>query len=186
MATGSGDRSGWLQKVGSIGLGVFFALFVAMLVTNWVVVDVRTPDHDGVRLRVPLPLNVLRIPLHMAPRSSVCVPMTRAAERQHGRVLAALRALQDAPEGTVVPASVDGTSVELSRSGDRLLIVVDDDSCSGEVRASLPFAATMRLLERTASGRLEPRALLDLLAAAERGELLAVDAEDASVRVTTW
>ena len=45
MAAGSNDRSGWLPKVGSVGLGVFFALLVAMLVTNWVVVDVRTFDH---------------------------------------------------------------------------------------------------------------------------------------------
>jgi hypothetical protein len=186
MATGSGDRSEWLRKVGSVGLGVFFALFVAMLVTNWVVIDVRTFDHDGVRVRVPVPLNVLRIPLHMAPRASVCVPMTRASERQHALVLAALRTLQDAPAGTVVPVSVEDNDLELSRSGDRLLIVVGDESCSGQVHASLPFAATMRLLERSASGRLEPRALLDLLAATERGELLTVDAEDARVRVTTW
>jgi hypothetical protein len=186
MATGSDDRSGWLPKVGSVGLGVFFALFVAMLVTNWVVVDVRTFDHDGGRVKVPLPLNLLRIPLHMAPRSSVYVPMPHAADRQHARVLAALRSLQDAPDGTVVPLYLADNDFELTRRGDRLLIVVDDAGCSGEVRASLPFAATLRLLERSASGRIEPRALLDLLAAAERGDLLTVDAADASVRVTTW
>ena len=186
MATGSGDRSGWLPKVGSAGLGVFFALLVAMLVTNWVVVDVRSFDHGGVRLRVPVPLNVLRIPLHMAPRASVCVPMTRAAERQHARVLDAVRTLQGAPDGTVVPLSVEGNDLALSRTGDRLLVVADGRGCSGELRASLPFAATLRLLERSASGRVEPRALLDLLASAERGELLTVDAEDARVRVAAW
>ena len=186
MGTGCGDRSGWLPKVGSVGLGVFFALLVAMLVTNWLVVDVRTFECDGVRLRVPVPLNLVRIPLHMAPRSSVHVPMTRAAERQHGRVLAALRTLQDAPDGTMVPIDFEDNDVELSRSGDRLLIVVDGEGCAGKVRASLPFAATMRLLERSASGRFEPRALLDLLASAERGEFLTVDAEDARVRVAAW
>jgi hypothetical protein len=185
MATGSGDRSEWLRKVGSVGLGIFFALFVAMLATNWVVVDVRGFDHDGARVRVPVPLNVLRIPLHMAPRSSMGFPIPRAAERQHARVLAALRTLQDAPHGTVVPLRMDDSDVELSRRGDRLLIVLDN-GCGGDVRASLPFAATMRVLERSAHGRFEPRALLDLLAAAERGELLSVDAEDARVRVTTW
>lgn len=186
MPAGSADHARWLSTIGRVGIGVFFALFVAMLATNWVVIDVRGFDHDGARVRVPVPLNVLRIPLHMAPRSSVCVPMSRVAERQHARVLAALRTLQDAPHGTVVPLHVDDSDVELSRSGDRLLILVDDESCHGDVRASLPFAATMRLLERSAHGRFEPRALLDLLAAAERGELLAVDSGDARVRITTW
>jgi hypothetical protein len=186
MATGTGDRSEWLSKVGSVGLGVFFALFVAMLVTNWVVVDVRTFDHDGVRLRVPVPLNVLRIPLHMAPRATVAVPMSHAMERRHARMLAALRTVADVPDGVVVPLYLADADLELSRRGDRLVVAVADPGCSGEVRANLPFAATMRLLERSASGCIEPRALLDLLVATGRGELLAVDAEDASVRVTTW
>ena len=186
MAAGSDDRSGWLPKVGSIGLGVFFALLVAMLVTNWVVVDVRTFEHDGVHLRVPVPLNVLRVPLHMAPRASVAVPMSLAMERQHARMLAALRTLADTPDGVVVPLYLADADLELSRRGDRLVVAVADPGCSDEVRATLPFAATMRLLERSASGRVEPRAVLDLLAAAERGDLLTVDAGDSRVRVTTW
>ena len=185
MPAGSADHARWLSTIGRVGIGVFFALFVAMLATNWVVVDVRGFDHDGARVRVPVPLNVLRIPLHMAPRSSMGFPIPRAAERQYARALAALRTLQDAPHGTVVPLRVDDSDVELSRRGDRLLIVLDG-GCGGDVRASLPFAATMRLLERSATGRFEPRALLDLLAAAERGELLAVDSGDARVRITTW
>ena len=186
MAAGSGDRSGWLQKVGSAGLGVFFALFVAMLVTNWVVVDVRTFEHDGVNLRVPVPLNVLRIPLHMAPRASVHLPIPHSAVRQQARLLAALRTLQDAPDGTVVPVDLEDNGLEVSRRGDRLLIVVDDDGCGGDVRATLPYAATLRLLERSARGELEPRAVLDLLAAAERGDLLTVDAGNSRVRVSAW
>jgi hypothetical protein len=186
MTTGSGDRSGWLPKVGSVGLGVFFALLVAMLVTNWVVVDVRTFEHDGVNLRVPVPLNVLRIPLHMAPRASMHVPIPLSAARQQARLLAALRTLQDAPDGTVVPLYLADSDLELSRRGDRLVVAVADSSCSDEVRATLPFAATMRLLERSASGRLEPRAVLDLLAAAERGDLLTVEAGDSRVRVSAW
>ena len=186
MAGGSEGRSRWLSMIGSVGLGVFFALFVAMLVTNWVVIDVRSLGHDGARVKVPVPLNLLRIPLHMAPRSAMDVPMPRSAARQQARALAALHVLHDAPEGTVVPLDLADRDLALSRRGDRLLIVVDDDGCGGEVRASLPFAGTMRLLERSASGRFEPRALLDLLAASERGELLAVDSGEARVRITTW
>ena len=61
-----------------------------------------------------------------------------------------------------------------------------DNGCDGEVRVSLPYAATLRLLERSAHGQFDLRALLDLLAAEARGELLAVDSGDARVRITTW
>jgi len=179
------DRSRWLSTVGSAGLGAFFALLVAMLVTNWVVVDVRSSD-DGERVRVPLPINLLRIPLHMAPRATVRVPMTCEAERQHARALAALHALREAPEGATVPLDVRHGAIALSRRGDTLVVVVGDEGCGESVRATLPFAATLRLLEQSADGRVEPRALLDVLAAARRGELLAVEADDARVRVTTW
>ena len=186
MSATSADLSRWLSAAGRVAAGAFAALLVAMLATNWMVVDVRSPDRDHPRVTVPLPLNLLRVPLHMAPRASVRVPLTECAERQHARVLGALRALEQGPEGTVVPLLVDDAPVLLSRHGGRLLVALDGGRCGDSVRLTLPFAATLRLVERAAAGELEPRAVLDLLASSGRGELLAVEADDASVRVTTW
>jgi hypothetical protein len=181
-----GDGSRWWSAVGSAGVGAFLALLVAMLVTNWVVIDVRTFDEENVRVRVPVPLNLLRVPLHMAPRGDLPLPASHAAERTRERLRALLRDLDEAPAGTPVPFRVDGERALASRSGDRLVLVVSGDECGETVRVSLPYDATRRVLERAAAGRLDPRAVLDLLVAGGRGELLAVDAGDARVRITSW
>jgi len=178
------DRARWLSTAGSVGLAVFFALFVAMLATNWVVVDVRTHDSDCSHIVMPVPLNMLRIPLHMMPRASVRVPLHLDSEWDRLHCLSVLRSLRDQPAGTVVAMGEAGRVAELSRSGEKLLITVADRDTS--VRVSLPFAATVALLEQMSAERFEPLKALDLLASAERGDLVAIDADDARIRIRTW
>ncbi len=185
MSASNVQKANWLSTAGSVGLAVFFALFVAMLATNWVVIDVRsTGDRDHGRVVVPVPLNLMRIPLRMVPGRALHVPIAHPEDWDRSRFVAALRSLADAPDGTVVTLEEHGGPVELSRQ-DGKLVITASDRC-GEVRASLPFAATMRVLDSARMQRFEPLEALDLLAASERGDLLTVDSRNAHVRIRTW
>jgi hypothetical protein len=181
-----GDGLRRWSAVGSAGVGAFCALLAAALVTNWVVVDVRSLGGEDVRVRVPLPLNFLRVPLRMAPRGDLALPASREGERMRARLLALLRDLDEAPAGAPVLFRVDGEEAFASRSGDTLVLVIGDGRGGETVRASLPYDATRRVLERAAAGRLDLCGVLDLLVAGGRGELLAVDAGDARIRITAW
>jgi hypothetical protein len=183
MPPSNADRVRWLSTAGSIGLAVFLALAVAMLATNWVVVDVRDLGNDRSHIVMPVPLNVLRIPLHMMPRASVRVPLHLDSKLDRAHCLDVLRTLRDKPEGTVV-ALGRHEEAEASRQGAKLLITVADRGAN--VRVTLPFDATLALLEQMSTERFEPVKALDLLAGAERGELVAVDADDAHVRIRRW
>ncbi len=183
MSASNTDRVRWLSTVGSVGLAVFFALLVAMLATNWVVIDVRDLGHDRSHVVMPVPLNVLRIPLHMMPRASVRVPLHLDSDLDRRHCLDLLRSLRGQPEGTLVTLGErDGAAA--SRQGGKLLITVIDRKST--VRVTLPFDATLALLEQISTERFEPVKALDLLAASARGELVAVDACDARVRIRTW
>jgi hypothetical protein len=177
------DKSHWLKTAGTVGVAVILALFAAMLATNWVVVDVRDLGHDRTHVVMPVPLNVLRIPLHMMPRASVRVPLHLDSELDRQLCLDVLRSLRDRADGTVV-ALGERSGAEASRRGGKLLITVADRGTN--VRVSLPFDATLALLEQISTERFEPVKALDLLASAERGELVSVDADDARVRIRTW
>jgi len=184
MVDGAATQTRRLKGVGTVMVAVFLALFVAMLATNWVVLDVRSLRHEPRHLVMPVPLNMARIPLRMVSRGSFEVPLPRHVEWSVERYLTVLRELQATPEGTVVEVEEDDVVLELSRRGSKL-VVETDDGCA-DVRVSLPFSATLRLLERARQERFEPLEVLDLLASSERGELLAVDAGQASVRITNW
>lgn len=177
------DGSHWLRTAGTVGVAVFLALFVAMLATNWVVVDVRETGHDRGHVVVPVPLNILRIPLHMMPRASVRVPLCLDSGYGRDDSLAVLRSLRDEAEGTVVRiGGHDGA--QATRRGDTLTITVAERDTN--VRVTLPFAATLALVEQIRTERFEPVKALDLLAGAERGDLVAIDADDARIRIRTW
>jgi hypothetical protein len=180
MPAREADQSRWLKTVGTVGLAVLLALFVAMLATNWVVIDVRELDRDGAHVVVPVPLNALRIPLHMMPRASVRVPLRLDDELDRSRCIALLEELRRAPEGTVMPLCESGGRATISRQGGKLVIAVADRD---DVRVTLPFDGTLALLHKLSGERFAPVEALDLLASAERGELVAVDAREARVRI---
>ena len=182
-ATNAERRSSWLRTTGTVGLAVVLALFVAMLATNWVVVDVRELRGEKDHVVVPVPLNLLRIPLHMMPRASVRVPLHLDSDLDRQRSLDLLRALRDQAEGTIVRLDGRGGAEACRRAGKLLITVTDHDAT---VRVTLPFDATLALLEQISTERFEPVKALDLLASAERGELVAVDADDARIRIRTW
>jgi hypothetical protein len=184
MAATTADRARWLKTAGTVGLAVFCALFVAMLATNWVVVDVRDLDHDRSHVVLPVPLNMLRIPLHMMPRASVRVPLHLDRELERSRCLALLESLRDTAEGTEVPLAASGGRATVCHRGGKLVISVADRDDT--VRVTLPFEATLALLRQMSAERFEPVKALDLLAGAERGELVAVDTCDARIRIRTW
>jgi hypothetical protein len=184
VAATNARQTHWVRTAGVVGVAVICALFVAMLATNWVIVDVRDFDHDRAHVVVPVPLNFLRIPLHMMPRASVRIPLHLDRELDRSRCLATVSSLRDAAEGTEVEIEGSEGHATVSRRGDSLVIAVRDGD--NDVRVTLPFEATLALLQQIADDRFEPSRALDLLAGAERGDLVAVDARDARIRIRRW
>ena len=166
-------------------LAALLALLVAPLFMGWLVVDVRTPAPDRVNLKIPVPLGLLRLALVLAPDRELAVEAPAELRHQREVVLAVLRALDESPDGTTfVRVTSPDAKVRIAKEGGRL--VVDVDAEDGRVRCNLRTAALQRALEAWDWQQLTPDLALDLLAAVGPGELVAVDAEDARVRISVF
>ena len=172
----------------TIVLALLLALLVAPLLMTWVVVEVHTKDADGVDLTVPVPLALARVALafapHFAPHDELAQPVPADLSRHRESVLAALRELESCPDTELVSVSAPDATVHVVKRGDRL--VIDVQAPDATVRCSLPLKAARQVLERWNWQRFEPSMALDFLAAAGHGELVAVNATDAEVKVRLW
>jgi len=152
-----------------------------MLLTNWVVVDVRPQGADIERIVVPLPLNLLRIPLRLADPGRGERDLRAHLGRDERELLEALQRLAAAPDGTFVTLGDRDCPIRLTRDGGQLRLRGQADGA--ELRGAVPWRAVERVLRLAERDELHALDLLDVLAAG-RGELLSVDAEDAVVRIT--
>lgn len=166
-------------------LAALAALLVAPMFMGWLVVDVRTPAPDRVNLKFPVPLGVVRLALALAPDRELEVEAPAELRRQKDVALAALKALDECPDGTTfVRVTSPDAKVRIAKEGG--LLVVDVDADDARVRCNLRAAALRRALERWDWQHVGPDLALDLLAAAGPGQLVSVDADDARVRLTVF
>jgi hypothetical protein len=170
-----------VSMAGTVLFAGVAAIGVAMLLTNWVVVDVRSQNAGQGRIVVPVPLNLLRIPLRLADRDRGGPELQARLGREERELLDALRRLAAAPDGTSATIGSDDCPVRLRRDRGQLLIRAHADGA--EVQGTVPWRAVERVLSLADGGRVHALDILDRLAAG-RGELLSVDAQDAVVRVT--
>ncbi|MEW6338938.1 MAG: hypothetical protein AB1625_16240 [Acidobacteriota bacterium] len=168
----------------TVVLAAIAAILVAPLFMNWIVVDVRTAPPDNVRIKLPVPLAVVRTALWFVPADEVDATLPAEVAAQRESVLAAFRALESSPDTVFLSVRSREGTVRLAKERGRLVLDVDHEEA--RVHAVLPIEAAHRILARWDWRDIDPQMAVDFLAAAERGQLLSVDSEEATVRIAKW
>lgn len=184
MAQWRSARSRELAAVGTVLLAAGAALLVAMLATNWLVVEVHTAGRRSNHLVVPIPMNLARVALHAIPAHAIQVALPHELRVHRERALQVLREVQASPEGVRIPIEDTRGRVTFSRRGDLLLLRAEAENTVAE--ASVPFNLVSETLESFRGESFNPRVALDLLAGAGRGRVLSLDSCRAHVVVSVW
>jgi len=174
-----------VSTVLSVLMAAMLGCVVALILMDWVVVDVETVGEDGVHLVIPAPLLAARAASQLLPEE-LTRELTVPPELRENRdtVINALHALLEAPDRTLVSVSSPEADVEITKSGDTLQI--DVHAPDAVVTCAVPLDGLERALERWDWQTFEPGLALDVLDAAGGGTLLRVDAEDAKVVLSRW
>jgi hypothetical protein len=175
---------GFASTSTTVILAAIAAVLIAPLFMNWIVLDVRTAPPQDVRITLPIPLAVVRTALWFVPRDEVRAALPPQAAVHRDSVLAAFRALESSPDTVFLSVRSREGTVRVAK--DRGRLVLDVGAEEARVHAVLPLEAAHRILAKWDWRRLDPGMAVDLLAAAERGQLLSVDSEEARVRIAKW
>lgn len=180
------SRQRGISTLGSILIAGVAGLVTATAIMDWVVVDVRTPEPENMRIVVPFPLILADVATAFIPdeaRSEMAVPEEVRAQRDV--VMAALRGLEDLPECTLVEVRTPEERVNI-RAKNRS-IVVDVVADGDTVHCSLPVKALSDSLDRWDWKVFEPKIALRALHRAPAGVLVDVNAGDGTkVKITKW
>jgi len=101
-------------------------------------------------------------------------------KEQRELILAAVKGLLDSPDATLVTVQTDEANVEIVKDGDTLRVAVDAEDAV--VRCNVPIGGVLDALEEWDWETFNPRMVLDVLHAAENGDLVTVATND-GVRV---
>jgi hypothetical protein len=178
-------RERGISTVPAILLAAAAGLVASVLMMDWMVVTVHTPGPDAVHFTAPIPLALPHLAAKMVP-ADVLEDATMPPELREQReaVLAAIGALAEAPDATLVAVDAPDARVRVTKQGPELKIsVVADDAT---VSCTVPIRGVLRALEEWDWERADPELLFDVLAAAGNGNLLTVDAEGTRVVVNMW
>ncbi len=160
-------------------------LLVAAVLSDVVMIDVATAPPDDVRIKLPLPLGLVRLAAALVPARELEVELPREATRQREVFEQALRALAECPDGVIL-VSMRSPDANVTITKERGQIVLDVGAEDARVHGAVPLAGLENALKRWRGDRLDVRAVLDVLSAARRGPILSVESEDAVVRIAAW
>lgn len=172
-----------ISTIPAILLAAVAGLFTALLLMDWVVVDITTADTG--HLVVPCPLMVPRVAAAFIPDDAFEDAVVPAELREHREaVLAAVKALLDAPDATLVRVNDPETRVEITKRGHLLEIAVDSDDAV--VHCTVPIDGVYEALEEWDWEHVDPELVFDILDRAPGGTLVSVKADDADVDIRVW
>jgi hypothetical protein len=175
-----------VSTVGAVVLAGLAGVMATLLMMDWMVVDVRTPEPEALRIMVPFPLLAGRIASNLVPEEALEDARIPADLRHHrDAVLATLRALSESPDATYVKVEADDAIVNVSKEGDELLVSVDADDA--RVRCTVPVDGILEALEEWDWETADPSMLFDILGSASMGELVTVEVDDGTrVAIKMW
>jgi hypothetical protein len=180
-------RERGIATVPAVLLAAAAGLLTALILTDWMVVDVRTTGEDAVHLVVPVPLAAGRVAAACVPDKAMKDMQVPPEVRQRKeQILASLRALHHTPDSTLVRVESPNEKVVVAKERDLIRISVDADDGT-VVRCTLPLAGVLDALEGWNWQTFDPALVLDVLAAAPNGDLVRVEADDGTkVAITMW
>ncbi len=180
----SGQRG--VSTVGAVVLAGLAGVLATLLMMDWMVVDVRTPEPENIHIKVPFPLLAGRLAAGFVPDEALreaTVPPELAAQREV--VMQALRALAETPDATLVRVSADDAKVDVTKRGSDLIIAVDADDAV--VRCKVPVEGILEALEDWDWETFDPKMAFDILGSASMGNLVTVEVDDGTrVAINMW
>ena len=179
-------RQRGISTLGGILLAMVGGILTAGLIMDWMIVDVRTPEPESMRIWVPFPLVLGRIATAFIPDEAfedAEIPPEVLEHREEA--MAALEALLDAPDATYVKVDAPDAEVNISKRGDNIEISVDADDAV--VRCTVPLDGIVDALEDWDWKSVDPGMAFKILGAADHGEMVKVEAEDGTkVAIKMW
>jgi hypothetical protein len=184
-----------MSTVGAVLLAATAGLLTATLMMDWMVVDVHVVDvseHDDLQVDVPLHVKV-PFPLIIADMATGLIPdevledarIPPEAKAQKDLVLATMRSLLESPDAEFVKVRTEEANVAIYKEGTTLRIEVDADEAV--VRCNVPIEGILEALEDWDWETVDPQMIIDVLHAAENGDLVTVATEDGvRVAVKMW
>ena len=176
-----------MSTVGAVLLAATAGLLTATLMMDWMVVDVHViEDGTPIHVKVPFQLIVADIASGFIPDEvleEAQIPPEAKAQKE--LVLATVRSLLDSPDAEYVKVRTEDANVDIFKDGDTLRIEVDADDAV--VRCNVPIDGILEALEDWDWETFDPKMVLDVLHAAENGELVTVTTDDGvRVAVKMW
>jgi hypothetical protein len=178
-------RERGVSTLGGVLLAALAGMLTALLLMDWVVVDVRVPEPDSIHIKVPFPLIIGRVATAFIPDDVTADATVPPELRDHKElVLEALRSLVEAPDAMLVKVDADDAQVEVRKKGDDLHVWVDADDA--RVRCTVPLDGVLDALEDWDWQTFDPGMAFDILSAAN-GDLVNVEVDDGTkVAVKIW
>jgi hypothetical protein len=178
-------RERGISTLPAVLLAGLAGLVAATLLVDWVIVDVQTPEPEGIHLKIPFPLIVADIATEFIPEEAMeeteVPPELRA---QKDAILGGLEALLDAPDAVLVEVQAEDAHVFVAKEGDNLRISVDADDAV--VRCTVPLDGVFEALQDWDWQTFDPDLVFDVLSEAGNGNLVTVEADGARVAVNLW
>jgi hypothetical protein len=175
-----------MSTIGGVLLAGLAGMLAAVAVTDWMIIDVQVADPDPMHIKVPFPLFVANIATSFVPDDAFHdaeIPPEVKANRE--LVLTALESLLEAPDTALVKVQAPDAQVEISKIGDNLRIAVDADDAT--VRCTVPLDGVLYALEEWDWETVDPGMVFDVLAKADNGPLVQVEADDGTkVAINMW
>ena len=150
------------STVGTILIAGLAGLLTAGLMMDWMVVDVRPAELDGVPIIVPFPLWAARMAVSLAPLDDLPemrVPAELRAQRE--MITGAAQELLACPDGQLVQVLADDVDVQIVKSGDVLRLMVDADDA--KVQCAIPLDGVVDMLESWDWETFDPSMVFDVL-----------------------
>jgi len=171
------------STVGTILLAGLAGLLTAGLMMDWVVVDVRPTELEGVPIVVAFPLWAVRAAVSLAPLENM-PEMRVPAElrRQRDMITRVAQELLACPDGSLVQVLTEDANVQVVKQGAVLRIMVDAEDA--KVQCAIPLDGVVDMLESWDWETFDPSMVFDVLSHAPSGRLVHVDAEDAKVAIS--
>jgi hypothetical protein len=160
-------------------------LLLCLLVyaTGLAIVDIREGGPGGTRLIVPVPLALASTALLFVDQKHERIRWP-GLEQHRDAAIRLARELQRAPDARFVEVESPGERVTVDKSGDILVVEVQDGD--REVLVRVPIAALGELIERYDGESFQASDLLAAVRKAPPGECVRVHDGDDHVRVWIW
>lgn len=174
-----------ISTVPAILIAAFAGLVTAVLLADWVILDIDHHGPDPVHIKLPFPLVVADLAAFCVPEDALAefeVPAEVRAQREV--VLTAVKRLGEMPDTTFVRVEDGDTLVVIRKERNTLRIEVDADDAV--VRCNIPIDGVFEALDAWDWQTLDPGVLLHALHKADGGNLLTVEAEDARIAINKW